>query len=158
MWEGTAHDWYTREAELRAAGYRDHPTLRFQKEGEVKAFVKDLPGARWNHVHAVREGNRYKPYAHTEPHAETDPLTHLSCALTEEGINFGAGASMVRSEVRNARSLMRSHTYRESARSGGSRRYGHVYNLRSRNLESDKSSTSDWILVLRAQALILPGT
>ena len=96
-WEGTANEWRTRQAELREAGYRDHPTLRFQKEGEVKALVKDLPGGRWNHVQVVQEGNRYEVYAHTEPHAEKDPLTHLYCALTEEGVNFGAGASMARS-------------------------------------------------------------
>ncbi len=123
-WEGATSEWRAREAELRAAGYRDHPTLRFEKEGEVKALVKELPGARWNHVQVVREGRRCKVYAHTEPHAETDPLTHLYCALTEEGVNFGAGASMMRSDMRNARRYMQLGAYRESVRSGAPRGMG----------------------------------
>jgi len=117
-WGGPAQQWRRRETELRAAGYRDHPTLRFRKEGEIRALVKDLPGRRWNHVQVIREDNRDKVYAHTEPHGETDPLTHIYCALTEEGINFGAGASMLRSDLRDARRYIKTETYQESVRSG----------------------------------------
>jgi len=94
-WGGPAQQWRRRETELRAAGYRDHPTLRFRKEGEIRALVKDLPGRRWNHVQVIREDNRYKVYAHTEPHGETDPLTHIYCALTEEGMPSAMGACSI---------------------------------------------------------------
>ena len=123
-WQGSYADYKRRLAELRLAGYREHPTLRFEKESEILALVKDLPDNRWCHVQVVKIDRTYQLFAHTEPHAEKDPLGHLACALTEEGIYFGPGTRMVKADMREARRYVDSQHFRNERKGGRQPRMG----------------------------------
>jgi len=106
---------------LEVAGYRPRIVPGFKKEGEKEPYVRDRPdlGNRWIHVQVVRNGKRIEIYAHTEPSAEKDPLAHAAGVVTGDA-NYGAGARILRGDLRAARRLMNSSHYSETQGRGES--------------------------------------
>jgi len=109
------HEYPDVKRRLEAAGYRPRIVPGFKKEGEIETYVRDRPdlGNRWIHVQVVRSGNRVEVYAHTEPSAEGDPLGHAAGVVTGDA-NYGAGARILRGDLRAAKRLMNSPCYAEA--------------------------------------------
>lgn len=85
-------------AKLEAAGYRLHRGLRTTHEGELEAWVREIPDKRQCHVQIVapKRGGAALVYAHTEPAGFT--LRHLLAALTDS-VSYQAGARVLRGDL-----------------------------------------------------------
>jgi hypothetical protein len=86
---------------LIRAGYERHKQDRFKKEDEIGAWIAPTSEDRWIHVQVVDAGTHLELFAHTEPsqYGLFNTIDHAVSALTEEGINFGAGCRKLRADL-----------------------------------------------------------